>query len=70
MICDQAGRCAICGTPEQEGKKLAVDHCHSTGKIRDLLCDRCNAGIGYFLEKSELLIAAAEYLRKHSGVSQ
>lgn len=58
--------CAICGK-EAKTKKLAVDHCHTTGKIRDLLCGPCNTGLGQFQDNPELLILAADYLRKHSG---
>jgi hypothetical protein len=62
--------CSICGKKENhihnKTKKktdLAVDHCHDTGKIRGLLCTNCNIGIGYFKNNSDLLIAAAEYLK-------
>jgi hypothetical protein len=58
--------CAICGKAASK-KKLAVDHCHTTGKIRDLLCGPCNTGLGQFQDNPELLIKAAGYLRKHNG---
>lgn len=57
--------CAICGDVCKSGKRLAVDHNHKTGKIRDLLCGNCNGGLGKFQDNPELLIKAAEYLRKH-----
>ncbi len=41
----QAGLCAICGAEESENKVLAVDHCHGTGRVRGLLCARCNRGL-------------------------
>jgi hypothetical protein len=41
----QGHTCAICGKPEN-GKALAVDHCHATGAIRGLLCSNCNKGLG------------------------
>jgi hypothetical protein len=56
----QNGRCAIC----HEEKKLHVDHCHNTGKVRGLLCHTCNAGIGMLRESPDLLHAAVRYLTK------
>lgn len=63
----QGGKCKICGGVNKSGRKLAVDHCHTTGKIRDLLCSKCNVGIGNFNDNPELLIAAAEYLKNHKN---
>lgn len=60
--------CAVCGKAASK-KKLAVDHCHTTGKIRDLLCGSCNTGLGQFQDNPELLEKAADYLRKHNGKS-
>lgn len=60
----QKGLCAICNTPENnKRKRLAVDHDHSTGKVRGLLCDRCNRGLGYFKDSPELLHKGINYLR-------
>lgn len=63
--------CMICEKPETSygatggRKKLAVDHCHVTNKIRDLLCWRCNAMIGKVNESVELLQKMIDYLNKH-----
>lgn len=60
---DQEGRCAIC--KELPGKKrLNVDHCHETGKVRGLLCTNCNHALGAFKDKPEHLDAGAAYLRR------
>lgn len=58
----QNGICAICGSPPSD-KRLAVDHCHTTGKIRGLLCSSCNCALGLFKDNTELLDRAAGYLK-------
>lgn len=65
----QNGVCKICEQPETalqpngiDIKDLCVDHCHSTGKIRGLLCHGCNAGIGHFQDNTEKLRKAIIYL--------
>jgi hypothetical protein len=60
MLERQRGGCAICG--KTEDKRLAVDHCHITGRVRGLLCSRHNRGLGYFSDSPSLLNKAAEYL--------
>jgi len=57
-------RCEICGN---EDIKLAVDHCHSTGKIRGMLCGNCNNGLGRFKDKIEYLEKAIPYLKGDSN---
>jgi len=57
--------CAICHTPESETRRrLEIDHCHTTGSIRGLLCEKCNKGIGLFSDDKETIQKAVEYLRK------
>ena len=61
----QGGKCAICGTQYVLGlKRLALDHCHETGRIRGLLCGSCNRGLGLFRDNPERLRKAIEYLGK------
>ncbi len=69
MLAEQGGVCAICCRPERstnpqsgEPKRLAVDHCHKTGRVRGLLCAPCNKAIGAFDESEELLCRAITYL--------
>ena len=59
----QGGVCTICKGPGKAYKKLCVDHNHETGKIRGLLCNTCNAGLGQFSDNIELLQLAIDYLR-------
>lgn len=63
LLQKQDFKCAICRTLEADlPKKLHLDHCHATGKIRGLLCARCNLGLGHFLDNKGLLQKAIDYL--------
>jgi hypothetical protein len=42
---------------------LSIDHCHNTGKVRGLLCDHCNKGLGLFKDNIDYLNKAIEYLK-------
>lgn len=64
MFEEQGGVCAICGGVNPNGKRMAVDHNHKTGKVRGLLCDRCNLGLE-FVEKDLYMAKALFYLGKH-----
>lgn len=61
---DQGGTCAICNSPPKK-INLAVDHCHTTGKVRGILCGTCNRALGLFKDSSRTLKAAAAYLEKN-----
>lgn len=61
----QLGLCGICNEPCKSGRDLAVDHDHVTGKVRALLCIRCNNGLGNFRDDPALLAVALEYLAKY-----
>jgi hypothetical protein len=65
MLIEQNGVCKICGKPEKSSSKgvLSVDHDHSTGNVRGLLCDTCNRGLGHFYDNISLLYNAIEYLK-------
>lgn len=60
----QGGVCAICktSTEETEGRRLAVDHCHETGRVRGVLCTNCNKILGHAKDSTKVLLAAAAYL--------
>jgi hypothetical protein len=70
MLDKQKGVCAICNATESSNKtsgnwaSLAVDHCHTTGKIRGLLCNRCNRSLGFFEDSLDLLLKAMIYLSR------
>ena len=63
MLANQGGGCAICGRIEEpDGRRLSVDHCHSTGKVRGVLCFACNKGLGLFYDNTDWLRKAVNYL--------
>lgn len=68
LLIAQENRCAICGRgPDEAGwkKRLSVDHDHATGKVRGLLCNGCNVGLGSFRDTPALLLRAVDYLARH-----
>ncbi len=68
MLKSQRGRCAICRTKScRSGKPFAVDHSRKTGKVRGLLCIRCNQAVGQMNDDPRLFDATAEYLRGRGG---
>ncbi len=69
MLDTQDHKCAICGVSSEDyalrhkvHKRLVVDHDHSTDKVRGLLCNNCNIGLGGFDDDSARLRAGADYL--------
>lgn len=67
MYAEQNGNCAICGKhcPDHGKSGLVVDHCHTNGNVRKLLCAFCNKALGLFFDDTELLDKAKDYLNKH-----
>lgn len=57
---EQEGKCKICNKKSE--KTLNIDHCHTTNKVRGLLCWNCNIGLGYFKDNKQFLINAIKYL--------
>ena len=71
MAVAQENKCAICNEEEVEvragkSKSLSVDHNHTTGKVRGLLCSACNKAIGLLKDDRKVLLSAIQYLDKHS----
>lgn len=65
MVSDRYGLCDIC--KQKPSYNLYVDHCHSTLKIRGLLCRNCNSMVGFSEDEPQRLVSAAEYLRRSTG---
>jgi len=64
LLKSQNGCCAACGKDKNTQRDWHVDHCHATGKVRGLLCQRCNLAIGYAKDDPARLRAMAEYLER------
>lgn len=70
MLANQNNKCSICDKEHKEDTKetrLNVDHCHVTGKVRELLCGMCNKGLGHYKDNYEWLLKAAAYVKKHKS---
>jgi hypothetical protein len=71
----QDNKCRICKEPlafdaPPRKRLIAVDHCHTTGKVCGILCKRCNVTIGSFKENPQLLRAAADYCERTKKSAQ
>lgn len=71
MIASQSGRCGICHQPftdqgaRDKTKRPHIDHCHSTGVVRGILCHHCNVLLGHAQDSPPLLKAAIQYLERN-----
>jgi hypothetical protein len=84
LLARQGGRCAICSATKESRQssrrrvyarndpkqdyRLCIDHCHQSGKVRGVLCSRCNSLIGQAKDDPAVLLAAAQYLLRHQGM--
>lgn len=67
LLASQGGQCAICRAEEAGGRgNWHVDHDHTTGAVRGLLCAKCNVGIAQFGDSPDLMLLAVAYLRERS----
>lgn len=73
LVSEQGNKCAICFQYETYINKqldspnpLSIDHCHRTKKVRELLCQKCNAVLGMSRESIEILESAIDYIRRHN----
>ena len=67
MWTDQEGKCKICQAPFIKPSDAHIDHSHRAGKVRSLLCFRCNAGLGCFDDDPNLMLKAMNYLTSSQG---
>jgi hypothetical protein len=66
LLASQAGRCAACGTDEPGAKGWCIDHCHKSGRVRALLCSRCNVILGWVDEDPAVLRSLADWLERQT----
>ena len=59
----QGGVCKTCGNASDDGRRLAVDHDHKTGKVRGLLCRTCNLAVGFLKDDIDLVAKVLSYLK-------
>jgi hypothetical protein len=67
LLASQGGRCPGCGTDDPGVKGWAIDHCHRSGKVRALLCMRCNTMAGLADEDPAILRALADWLERQTA---
>lgn len=65
LLQQQGGKCALCFIPAEQARfgRLDVDHDHETGKIRGLLCNKCNRALGMLGDSKSAIVAAAKYIK-------
>lgn len=69
MLEDSGGLCAICGLDMfSVGQGPNIDRCYTTGKVRGLLCNKCNVAIGFLNDDPDRIDKAAAYVRKWKGI--
>jgi len=64
MLSSQDNSCAICNTKDSGKRNFVIDHCHTTGVVRGILCSRCNTMLGFSKDNEETLRNAIIYLNK------
>ena len=68
LLASQGGRCAGCGTDDPGAKGWCIDHCHASGQVRALLCNRCNTTLGLVDEDPAILRALADFIERFKSV--
>jgi len=63
MVEAQGGVCLLCKHPQKDGRRLAVDHCHDSGRVRGLLCNACNVLLHKIETRAVSIEAVAVYLK-------
>ena len=72
MFYEQGGKCKICGCMKNKNKRqyfMNVDHCHETGKVRGILCSKCNIILGGANDDVSILYKAIEYIKNEGQLT-
>lgn len=74
MFVKQGGFCGICGRPlpykkQERGFSANIDHCHVTGKVRGILCGKCNRGLGLLKDSCEIITKAIEWVERKDSIN-
>lgn len=65
LYAEQGHKCAICGEPKPDDKNHKLDHDHATGRMRGILCNKCNLALGLFNDDVYVLQQAIDYIKKY-----
>jgi len=63
MLEEHDGYCACCGSDDHKGRGWCIDHCHTTGEVRGIVCILCNTMLGMARDDPKILQAGIDYLR-------
>jgi hypothetical protein len=67
LLASQDGKCAVCNSDDPKSVYWHIDHNHSSGDVRGILCGPCNAGLGHFSDDVDRLAKAIAYLKRHAA---
>lgn len=67
LLAEQGGTCAVCPSIEPNGVNWHVDHCHTTGRVRGILCHPCNTALGLLDEDVDRIKRLSEYVQRYCG---
>ena len=72
LMASQNSKCKICSkdAADERNKNLVIDHCHDSGKVRSLLCDRCNRTLGVLEENVDLMMKMMQYIKQHEHLKK
>lgn len=70
MVLDQGGKCRLCPEIDRPDKRLVVDHCHISNRIRGLLCAKCNLALGLLNDDIKVIQSLIDYIKTHKPIEE